>query len=174
MDGLGQIQDAWRSLPPDVKQDIQRSAALLWQLRGAYFTRFIAALNAVVLRDPATVRRSLLLNRAATVHSLALRAGEIAQLPRKDSVARPGFSDVQVRERRRRQLARGRVPGRDQRLQRHRELELDQAARQLEAPEPFFTKVTPIPGIGNKEGHEILTRLAMRGLPLTAADRAAV
>jgi hypothetical protein len=61
------------------------------------------------------------------------------------------------------------------------ELEVERGAvaglitrRELESAEPFFTKVTPIPGVGNKEGHEILTRLAMRGLPLTRADKAAV
>jgi hypothetical protein len=54
------------------------------------------------------------------------------------------------------------------------ESELDRAGRALEAPEPFYTRVTPIPGIGNKEGHEILTRVAMRGLALSAADRSAV
>lgn len=54
------------------------------------------------------------------------------------------------------------------------ELGLQEAAQELEAPEPFYTRVTPIPGIGNKEGHEILTRMAMRGLPLSAADRSAI
>jgi hypothetical protein len=54
------------------------------------------------------------------------------------------------------------------------ESELDRVGRALEAPEPFYTRVTPIPGIGNKEGHEILTRLAIRGLPLSAADRSAI
>ena len=52
--------------------------------------------------------------------------------------------------------------------------ELDRVGRALEAPEPFYTRVTPIPGIGNKEGHEILTRIAMRTLPLSAADRSAI
>ena len=176
MDGIGRIQEAWRSLPPDVRQDIQRRAALMWQLRGAYFARFVAALNGLFLADPATLQRALVANRDATIQRLALRAGQLARLPRKRSAARPGFSDVQVRQHQRRQVARGRVPGRDPRNRRYRELEveLDQAARELEAPEPFFTRVTPIPGIGNKEGHEILTRLAMRGLPLSAADRAAV
>lgn len=54
------------------------------------------------------------------------------------------------------------------------EFELANAAAELEQPEPFYTKVTPIPGIGNKEGHEILTRAAMRGLPLSPGDRSAV
>jgi hypothetical protein len=61
---------------------------------------------------------------------------------------------------------------------RHREsefaAEMEGAAFELEAAEPFYTKVTPIPGIGNKEGHEILTRVAMRGLPLSAADQSAI
>jgi hypothetical protein len=148
MDGLGQIRDAWRSLPPDVKQDIQRRAKLMWELRGAYFARFVAAVNALFLSDPA-VRRTLVVNRDAAIGQIALRAGQMARLPPRAPVARPGFSDTQVRQYRRRQLARGRVPGRDQRAQRYRELEveLDQAARELEAPEPFFTRVTPIPGI---------------------------
>ena len=51
---------------------------------------------------------------------------------------------------------------------------LGNAAQELEAPEPFFTRVTPIPGIGNKEGHEILTRVAMRRLPLSVADKSAI
>ncbi len=54
------------------------------------------------------------------------------------------------------------------------EAELESAAFELEGAEPFYTKVTPIPGIGNKEGHEILTRVAMRGLPLTAAEQSAI
>jgi len=54
------------------------------------------------------------------------------------------------------------------------ESELARVGHALEAPEPFYTRVTPIPGIGNKEGHEILTRVAMRGLPLSSADRSAI
>jgi hypothetical protein len=54
------------------------------------------------------------------------------------------------------------------------ELALTKAAAELEQPEPFYTKVTPIPGVGNKEGHEILTRIAMRGLPLSGNDRSAI
>ena len=50
---------------------------------------------------------------------------------------------------------------------------LEEAAHELEA-EPFFTKVTPIPGIGNKEGHEILTRAALRSFQLSAAEQSAV
>jgi hypothetical protein len=49
------------------------------------------------------------------------------------------------------------------------ELEKISVNLELEDPESFFTKVTPIPGIGNKEGQEILTRLALRGLPLNLA-----
>src|SRR4029453_13991436 len=40
--------------------------------------------------------------------------------------------------------------------------------------EPFYTRVTPIPGIGSVEGHEILTRAAMPAPPLTPADRSAI
>ena len=125
MDAIGQIQDAWRSLPPDVKQDIQRRGAQLWQLRGAYFARFVAAVNALVFQNPAAVAQALQRNRNATIQDLALRAGQLARLPRRNSFSRPGFSGVQVREHQRRQRARGRVPGRDPRMKRYRELELE-------------------------------------------------
>jgi hypothetical protein len=88
------------------------------------------------------------------------------------------MSNVQVRQFHRRQLGRGIVPGRNPQVRPYRELELeiDGAAREfeLEQAEPFYTRVTPIPGIGSVEGHEILTRAAMSGLPLTAADRSAI
>src|SRR5262249_1810560 len=89
---------------------------------------------------------------------------------------RKGMSRRQVQQYHRRQQARGFVPGRSRQTKLYRELEFafEQAAHELEAPEPFFTRVTPIPGIGNKEGHEILTRIAMRGLPLSAADQSAI
>jgi hypothetical protein len=83
------------------------------------------------------------------------------------------MANVQVRQYRRGQLARGIVPGRSRQTGRYRELEHELAAV-LEAPEPFFTRVTPIPGIGNKEGHEILTRVAMRGLALSAPEQLAL
>jgi hypothetical protein len=68
------------------------------------------------------------------------------------------------------------APEKKDRRQKESELaaELESAAFELEGAEPFYTKVTPIPGIGNKEGHEILTRVAMRGLPLSVAEKSAV
>jgi hypothetical protein len=173
---VGQIQDAWRSLPPDVKQEIQRRALLMWQMRGGYLGQFLAALNGLFAQNPAGWQRAILGNRAATVHQLALLAGQMARLPARGATVRRGLSDVQVRELHRRQQARGLVPGRNRQtgLYRELELELDRASRELEGAEPFYTKVTPIPGVGNKEGHEILTRVAMRGLPLSAAERSAV
>ena len=125
MDGIAQIAEAWRSLPPDVKQDIHRRGAQLWQLRGAYFARFLAVVNALFLQNPAALTQALQRNRNATINDLAFRAGQIARLPPRNSFVRPGFSDVQVREHQRRQRARGRVPGRDPRLKRYRELELE-------------------------------------------------
>jgi hypothetical protein len=138
MDALGQIRDAWRSLPPDVKQDIQQRAKLIWELRGAYFARFVAAVNALFLSDPA-IRRTLVVNRDAAVGQIAVRAGQMAQLPPRAPVARPGFSDTQVRQYRRRQYARGRIPGRDPRMGRYRELEheLEMAAEALSAEAEF-------------------------------------
>jgi hypothetical protein len=152
----------------------------MWQMRGVYLGRFLAALNGLFARNPAGLQQALLRNRAATIQQLALRAGQLARLPARDATAPPGLSPVQVRQYHRRQLARGRVPGRNPQTRPYRELELelelDRAVRELELDqaEPFYTKVTPIPGLGNKEGHEILTRVAMRGLPLSAGERAAV
>ena len=174
--GLGQIQDAWRSLPPDIKQEIQRRALLMWQMRGGYLSQFLAALNGLFAENPAGWQQALLRNRAAAVQQLAMLAGRSAGVPARDATVQRGLGDVRVRQFHRRQQARGYVPGRNRQtgLYRELELELDRASHELEGAEPFYTKVTPIPGIGNKEGHEILTRVAMRGLPLSAAEKSAV
>jgi hypothetical protein len=176
MSAIDALRDAWRSLPPDVKQDIQRRARLIWDLRGAYFARFMAVLNGLFAQNPEGWQQALLRDRAAAAQQLASLAGQMARLPARGRTGQRGMQPGQVRQYHRRQLARGIVPGGSRQTGRYRELEfeLDQAGRQLEAPEPFFTKVTPIPGIGNKEGHEILTRLAMSGLPLSAADRTSI
>jgi hypothetical protein len=175
---LGHARDAWRSLPPDVKQEIQRRALFIWQMRGSYLGQFLAALNSLFAQNPAGWQRAILGNRAAAAQQLAVLAGQIARLPARKTMVRRGLNDAQVRELHRRQRARGFVPGRNRQTGLYRELEpdveLDRASRELEGAEPFYTKVTPIPGIGNKEGHEILTRLAMRGLPLSATERSAV
>ena len=176
MSAIDQLRDAWRSLPPEVKQDIQRRGRLIWDMRGAYFARFMAVLNGLFAQNPEGWQQALLRNRAATAQQLARLAGQMARLPARGGTSQRGMEPGQVRQYHRRQLARGIVPGRSRQTGRYRELEfeLDQASRQLEAPEPFYTKVTPIPGIGNKEGHEILTRLAMSGLPMSAGEKSAV
>ena len=172
MDG-GALQDAWTSLPPEIKQEIQRRAVLMWQMRGGYLARFLTVLNGLFAQNPAGWQQALMRNRAATAQQMARLAGQMAQLPVRGATPPPGMSPVQVRQYHRRQQARGRVPGRN-RQTRHRELELeiDIAARELELeqPEPFYTRVTPIPGIGSKEGHEIITRDAMVGI-VPAADQ---
>jgi hypothetical protein len=175
-EAVGRVQDAWRSLPPDIKQEIQRRALLVWQMRGAYLNRFLATLAALYAQNPSTWKQALLANRAAAAQQLATLAGRMAGLPVRNAPAQHPFSDVRVRQFHRRQQARGFVPGRNRQTGLYRELEfeIERASHELEAAEPFYTKVTPIPGIGNKEGHEILPRIAMRGLPLTAAERSAV
>ena len=149
---------------------------MLWDLRGIYLRRFLASLIVVFEKDPARWAQALRQNRPQAAHDLALLAGRAAGVPPRDGGGQRGLGDVQVRQFQRRQQARGYVPGRSRQTGRYRELEseLRHAAQELEGPEPFFTKVTPIPGIGNKEGHEILTRAAMRGLPLTSADQSAL
>jgi hypothetical protein len=173
---IGQVQDAWRSLPPDIKQEIQRRAMLLWQIRGGYLNRFLAALAGLYAQNPSGWQQALLGNRVGATHQLAVLAGRMARLPARSATVQRGLSDVRVRQFHRRQQARGFVPGRNRQtgLYRELELEIDRASHELEGAETFYTKVTPIPGIGNKEGHEILTRVAMRGLPLTAAEQSAV
>jgi hypothetical protein len=175
-EAIGQVRNAWRSLPTDIKQEIQRTAMLLWQMRGNSLYRFLAALAGLYAQNPLGWQQALLANRAGATHQLAMLAGRAARLPARGAVGQQGLSDVRVREFHRRQRARGFVPGRSRQTGLYRELEreIDSASHELEGAETFYTKVTPIPGIGNKEGHEILTRVAMRGLPLTAADQSAL
>jgi hypothetical protein len=168
MSAIDQLQEAWRSLPPDLKQDLQRRGLSLWDLRGIYLARFLATVNALFLQNPVGWQQAFLQNRAASVDQLARLAGQMARLPVRAAGPQPGMSYTQVREYQRRQQARGFVPGRQRQNRRLRELELevalDTAGRELEAAEQFWTKVTRIPGVGNKEGHEILTRHAVAGL----------
>ena len=188
MDAAGpidQLRDAFRSLPPDVKQDMHQTAKLMRNVRGLYWARFLAAFNRVFFQNPEGWQQALLSNRAQTVVQLARLAGQSARLsPIERATERRGrgIGGAQVKQYHRRQMQRGIAPGRNRQTSRYRELEyeqaleneFDRASLELEGPEPFFTKVTPIPGIGNKEGHEILTRLAMRGLPLKAGEKSAV
>jgi len=169
-DLVGHLRDLWRSLPPDFKQDVQRRAKQMWDVRGLYLTRFLAALNTILAQNPAAWQEAIARNRAAAAHQLAVLAGQQARLAARQATPPPGMSSVQVRQYRRRQLVRGYVPGRTRGRQRELELEIDRASLELEGAEPFWTKVTPIPGIGNKEGHEILTRRAMAGLGLRPPD----
>jgi hypothetical protein len=129
------ISEAWRSLPPEIKQDIQQRARLMWDLRGAYYARFVATVNALFLQNPWAWQQAVLSNRAAAVARLAHLAGQTAGLPSRRGTGAPGMSPVQVRQYHRRQQARGIVPGRSRRRM-HREmeleLELDRAAAELE------------------------------------------
>jgi hypothetical protein len=176
MSAIDQLRDAWRSLPPDVRQDILRRARLMWDMRRVHVARFMIVLNGLFGQNPEGWQQALVRNRAAAAQQMASIAGQMAQLPPRRAKTAPGMTPWQVRAYHSRQLARGIVPGRGRQTGRYRELEfeLELAGRQLEAPEPFFTKVTPIPGLGNKEGHEILTRRAMTGLRLSPADRSSV
>jgi hypothetical protein len=165
-----------RSLPPDLKQEILRRAKLMWMIRGAHTARFMVMVQALWGRDPAGWTQAMMRNRGATAQQLAAQAGPMAGLQARRTPSSRGFSNAQVRQFHRRQQARGYVPGRNRQIGIYRELEheLEVASHELESGEGFWTKVTPIPGIGNKEGHEILTRIAMRGLPLSAAERDAL
>ena len=173
---VSQIGAAWRSLPKDLQLDIQRRATLLWQMRGPYLNRFLAALAGLYAQNSIGWHQALLRDRAGAAHQLAVLAGRTAGLPARRAAGQPGLSDVRVREFHRRQRARGLVPGRNRQtgLYRELEVEIEHASHEFEGAESFYTKVTPIPGLGNKEGHEILTRVAMRGLPLSAAERSAI
>src|SRR5216684_107526 len=77
--GLGHVQDAWRALPPDIKQEIQRRALLMWQMRGGYLSQFLAALTTLFAQNPAGWQQALLLNRGAAVQQLAILAGRMAR-----------------------------------------------------------------------------------------------
>src|SRR5262249_32474530 len=95
---ITQMQEVWRSLPPDVKKDIVRGAKLIGQLRGAYLGRFLAPLNVLFAQNPLGWQQALMRNRAAAVHQMAVQAGRAAGLTPRESTRQRGFSDVQVRQ----------------------------------------------------------------------------
>jgi hypothetical protein len=167
------ILDFLHAIPHDFLDEIVRYVFELWHVRVTLKAqareKVKGAARAIIRQDPRRWTAAAIRNRGGTARQIALIAGPMAGLTTTVRRKHPkGMSPVQVRQYHRRQQARGRVPGRAQQRGKSRELELefalDVAARQLEAPEPFWTRVTPIPGIGNKEGHEILTRDAMKGL----------
>ena len=123
-DAITQIQDAWRSLPPDIKQDIQRRAMQIWQMRGGYPTRFITVLNGLFGQNPAAWQQALLRDRAGTAQHLARLAGQMARLPRAGP-SPPGMSPVQVREYHRRQRLAAAYLAASRQTVRYRELELE-------------------------------------------------
>jgi hypothetical protein len=179
-DVFRQVAEAWGHLPKDVQNAIIAQLRQIFETRGVHIARIIVTINAIFNQNRLGWQQAFTSNPAQASRQLAMLAGQSAGLRPRAATQRPGMSNVQVREYHRRQRARGVVPGRSPQGRRQRELEteIDQASRELafelEQPETFYTKVTPIPGIGNKEGHEILTRHAMSGLPLSAADRSAI
>lgn len=175
-----QIIKLWGELPKDVQNLIKGQLRQLFEFRDVYAAPVLAMVHGIFRQNPAGWQRAFMQNRGGAARQFALLAGQSAGLRPRRQTGPPGMSGVQVRQFHRRQAARGVVPGRSRQTGRHRELEfeIDRASHalehELEQPEAFYTKVTPIPGIGNKEGHEILTRVAMAGLPLSAADRSAI
>lgn len=131
-DIFNQLRQVWQSLPPELKQDILRRATQLFQVRGAYKRQFLDAVDGIFAQDRQGWQQALLRNRAAAAQQLAMLAGRRVGLPLRGGTPPPGFSDVQVKQYRRRQLARGYVAGRAGRS-REMELEIDSAARALEA-----------------------------------------
>lgn len=188
-DALSGVKDIWDTLndldiPSEVKDEIKRRVSLKWQLSINNLSRFLKAFVQSFLRNPQAWKQALLgANRSHAIDQLSLSAAQMTGLAPNYPVQKPrGMSDKQVKQYHRRQYQRGVKPGRNRQAGRNRQHEyehswneiLNIASYELENAEPFFTRVTPIPGIGNKEGHEVLTRLAMRGLPLTTAEKAAV
>jgi len=131
-DIFNQLRQVWQSLPPELKQDIVRRATQVFQVRGVYKRQLLDAVDGIFAQDRQAWQQALLQNQAATAQHLAMLAGRRAGLPLKGGTPPPGFSDVQVRQYRRRQLARGYVAGRSGRS-REMELEIDGAARALDA-----------------------------------------
>jgi len=177
--GTHAVGEAWRNLPPETKKWIQRQ--LRWALADVLRGRpqdTVARVTAMLLPQLYASAASLAVQGMSgpQLQAAIRQIVRAAPIPPVLVERRKGMSRRQVQQYHRRQQARGFVPGRSRQTKLYRELEfaLEQAAHELEAPEPFFTRVTPIPGIGNKEGHEILTRIAMRGLPLSAADQSAI
>jgi hypothetical protein len=130
---FNQLRQVWQALPPDLKQDIVRRAIQVFDVRGAYKRQLFDAVDGIFAQDRQAWQQALLRNRAAAAQQLAMLAGRKAGLPLKGGTPPPGFSDVQVRDYRRRQRSRGYVPGRGRgRGSRELEMELDGAARELD------------------------------------------
>lgn len=130
---FNQLRQAWQALPPELKQDIVRRAIQVFEVRGAYRRRLLDAVDGIFAQDRQAWQQALLRNRAAAAQHLAMLAGRKAGLPLKGGTPPPGFSDVQVRDYRRRQRSRGYVPGRGRgRASRELEMELEGAARDLD------------------------------------------
>ena len=161
-------QYAWSKVPAPVQNQIVQTGQRLQQLGPAFALPFYNAMGTLVRGNPAYLPQPWLYPRVLPTQSPPVQP--------RPPIQRPGFSPPQVRSFQNRQYARGFVPGRNRQTGRYREMEneLEIASHELENGEGFWTKVTPIPGLGNKEGHEILTRSAMSGFPLSAAEQSAL
>jgi hypothetical protein len=159
-------QYALSKVPPGVQNRIAQTGQQLQRLGPAFALPFYNAMG-TLMRQPSMLVPGLWSNPP-----LPQQIAPRPQLP----AARPGFQPPQVRTYHQRQYARGFVPGRNRQTGRYREMEneLELASHELENGEGFWTKVTPIPGLGNKEGHEILTRSAMSGFPLSTAEQSSL
>jgi hypothetical protein len=98
------LSDLWRSMPPDLKQQLIATARALWPLRGALLQRVV------------TTAYSLILQQGLTPLPALRQAARQWQVPQQST---PGkLSDVQVKQYHRRQEQRGRRPGRNQPMSR--------------------------------------------------------
>lgn len=160
-------QYAWSKVPAPVQNRIAQTGQQLQRLGPAFALPFYNAMGTLMRRPTMLVPG--LWNSPPLPQQVVPRP--------RPPVARPGFQPPQVRTYHQRQYARGFVPGRNRQagIYREMETELELASHELENGEGFWTKVNPLSfGPGSKEGHEILTRSAMSGFPLSASEQDAL
>ncbi|HEX9370664.1 MAG TPA: peptidoglycan-binding domain-containing protein [Roseiflexaceae bacterium] len=119
LDTLQQIKDLWGQLPDDIKNQIKAQVRQLWDVRGPLWLKVIQWVGFMVFR------------RGVPIQTAVRQAGAQFNLrPPRPRGRSP--DDVRVRQYHRRQLQRGRVPGRNPQMRgrglREFEHELEAAA----------------------------------------------
>lgn len=120
------LQEAWRAMPPELKQQLFATAKQLWQTREGNIQYFIAAAYTLMLGGMSMMPA---LRQAAVQLNIPLRRAPAAQ---------PGLSRVQVSQYHQRQQQRGRRPGQNpqmrSRLQREAEALYEWASSRKPCP----------------------------------------
>ncbi len=99
------ISDMWRSMPPDLKQQLMTTARQLWTVRGGLLAQLVGLAYSFVLQG------------LQPIPALRLAARQL-HIPRSSGLGK--LTGVQVKQYHRRQQQRGRRPGQNAQLGRQR------------------------------------------------------